>query len=56
MVRPWNNLIRDMMESLPLEVLRSVWLWHLGLWFRGDYSGAGLMVRQEELEGIFQHL
>lgn len=27
---------------------------HWGIWFRGDYGSAGLMVGVDHLEGLFQ--
>lgn len=29
-------------------------MWHLGLWFRGDYGGAGVVVGLGDREDLFQ--
>lgn len=29
-------------------------MWHLGIWLRGDYGGAGLVVAADDLEGFLQ--
>lgn len=35
----------------PWMCSRGVWVWHLGIKFRGGYSGAGVIVGLDDLEG-----
>lgn len=36
------------------KCLRGVWIWHLGIWFKGDGGGAGLSVGLDDLEDLLQ--
>lgn len=52
-VSHWNNFPGEMVESLSLNQ-RVVWMWHLEIWFSGDCGGVGLIVGQDDLEGLCQ--
>lgn len=42
--------------AIPGNVLRTVWMWHLRVWFSGERSGCWLMVRLDDLRALFQPL
>lgn len=38
----------------PWKGSKAVWMWHLGMWFRGEHGDAGLAVRLDGLRGLFE--
>jgi len=51
-VKHWNRLPKEAVESLSLEVLK---MWYWGMWF-GDHGGDVLVVGLHGLRGLFQPL
>lgn len=43
-VRHWNLLSREILSHFLCKYSRGAWTWLLGIWFRGDGGGSGLMV------------
>lgn len=41
-----------MLDGRNNECSQSLWMWHLGIWFRGGCGGAGLLLDLEILEGF----
>lgn len=35
---------RNVVESPTPEILKSMWIWHLGMWFNAERGSAGLIV------------
>ncbi|KAJ7424506.1 hypothetical protein BTVI_06150 [Pitangus sulphuratus] len=40
----WNRQPRELVESPSLEVLKSLWVWHLWIWFNDEHCSARLTV------------
>lgn len=36
-----HKLLREVVESPSFELFKSVWTWHLEIWFTGEYGSAG---------------
>lgn len=57
---PWQSgqalawIARELVDSLCLEVSRGIWMWHLGMCFRGGCGGCWVMVGSGGFEGLFQ--
>lgn len=51
-VKHWNSLSRETVESPSLEMCKRYLVWDYG--FSGEYGGAGLMVGLKDLRELFQ--
>lgn len=43
-----------MVASLTLEVFKSIWTCHLGMWGKADYGGVGLAAGLDDLKDLCQ--
>lgn len=52
-VKHWNILLREVVESPYLTVLKNVWIWHLRTCFSSEHSGgAGLTIESGNIKGL----
>lgn len=49
-VKHWDSLV----ESPSLGVSKNIWMWHLGMRFRGEHGSAGFTAGVNDLGGLFQ--
>lgn len=54
-IKLWNRLRRELMDSLSLEVFKRHEMWHLATWFRGGFSSVGLTAGLDDLRSLSQH-
>lgn len=54
-IKLWNRLHRELMDSLSLEVFKRHEMWHLETWFRGGFSSVGLTAALDDLRSLSQH-
>lgn len=40
-------------DDHPWKCSKGMWVWHLGLWFFGEYDGASLIFGISDLGGLF---
>lgn len=53
-VRNWNRLLRQVVESPSWEVFKEHVDVHLGIWFSDEHSGAALPIQLDHLSGLVQ--
>lgn len=51
---PWGPGIHFWAPWTHFRAPRSVWMWHLGMWFQGGDGGVGLMMGLDDIEGVCQ--
>jgi len=52
-VRDWNRLPREVVESPLWRCSKNVWMWHFRVWF-SRHGGVGWMVGLDDLRGLFR--
>lgn len=53
-VKCWNRLSREVVQSPSMEVFKTMLKWHLEIVFSGEHRNSLLMIGHNDLRGLFQ--